>query len=109
MKILHQSKDEQRKRFLKRIDNPEKNWKLSIADIEERTRFREAVVRTTKRTSLAQPVCRGSVGTTRLCIDRINCAGSSSTPRGQRPEMVKVVRNHTGGWLRRAHVSGRRA
>jgi polyphosphate kinase 2 (PPK2 family) len=34
--FLHQSKDEQRKRFLKRIDNPEKNWKLSIADIEER-------------------------------------------------------------------------
>jgi PPK2 family polyphosphate:nucleotide phosphotransferase len=34
--FLHQSKDEQRKRFLKRIDNPDKNWKLSIADIEER-------------------------------------------------------------------------
>jgi PPK2 family polyphosphate:nucleotide phosphotransferase len=34
--FLHQSKDEQRKRFLKRIDNPEKNWKLSVADIEER-------------------------------------------------------------------------
>jgi PPK2 family polyphosphate:nucleotide phosphotransferase len=34
--FLHQSKDEQRKRFLKRIDNPDKNWKLSVADIEER-------------------------------------------------------------------------
>jgi len=34
--FLHQSKEEQRKRFLKRIDNPEKNWKLSVADIEER-------------------------------------------------------------------------
>lgn len=34
--FLHQSKNEQRKRFLKRIDDPEKNWKLSIADIEER-------------------------------------------------------------------------
>lgn len=34
--FLHESKDEQKKRFLKRIDNPEKNWKLSIADIEER-------------------------------------------------------------------------
>jgi polyphosphate kinase 2 (PPK2 family) len=34
--FLHQSKDEQRKRFLKRIDNPDKNWKLSIADIAER-------------------------------------------------------------------------
>src|ERR1039458_8263918 len=34
--FLHISKDEQRKRFLERIDNPEKNWKLSLADIHER-------------------------------------------------------------------------
>jgi len=33
---LHLSKEEQRKRFLERIDEPEKNWKLSLADIEER-------------------------------------------------------------------------
>ncbi|MGD0188756.1 MAG: polyphosphate kinase 2 family protein, partial [Roseiarcus sp.] len=30
------SKEEQRKRFLERIDEPEKNWKFSLADIEER-------------------------------------------------------------------------
>jgi PPK2 family polyphosphate:nucleotide phosphotransferase len=34
--FLHLSKDEQRKRFLDRIDQPEKNWKFSLADIEER-------------------------------------------------------------------------
>ena len=34
--FLHLSKDEQRKRFLERIDQPEKNWKFSQADIEER-------------------------------------------------------------------------
>ena len=34
--FLHLSKDEQRKRFLARIDEPEKNWKFSAADIEER-------------------------------------------------------------------------
>ena len=33
---LHLSKEEQRKRFLARIDEPEKNWKFSLADIEER-------------------------------------------------------------------------
>ena len=33
---LHLSKDEQRKRFLERIDQPEKNWKISEADIKER-------------------------------------------------------------------------
>lgn len=34
--FLHLSKEEQRKRFLKRIDEPEKNWKFSITDVEER-------------------------------------------------------------------------
>ncbi len=34
--FLHISKEEQRKRFLERIDDPEKNWKFSSADIEER-------------------------------------------------------------------------
>jgi PPK2 family polyphosphate:nucleotide phosphotransferase len=34
--FLHLSKEEQRKRFLARIDNPEKNWKFSLADIKER-------------------------------------------------------------------------
>ena len=34
--FLHLSKEEQRKRFLERIDEPEKNWKFSAADITER-------------------------------------------------------------------------
>jgi PPK2 family polyphosphate:nucleotide phosphotransferase len=34
--FLHLSKGEQRKRFLERIDEPEKNWKFSSADIHER-------------------------------------------------------------------------
>jgi PPK2 family polyphosphate:nucleotide phosphotransferase len=34
--FLHLSKDEQRKRFIARIDNPDKNWKISPADIAER-------------------------------------------------------------------------
>jgi PPK2 family polyphosphate:nucleotide phosphotransferase len=34
--FLHISKDEQRKRLLDRIDNPDKNWKLGMKDIEER-------------------------------------------------------------------------
>jgi PPK2 family polyphosphate:nucleotide phosphotransferase len=34
--FLHLSKEEQRKRFLDRIDEPEKNWKFSVVDIEER-------------------------------------------------------------------------
>ena len=34
--FLHLSKEEQRKRFLERIDEPDKNWKLGLADIHER-------------------------------------------------------------------------
>lgn len=34
--FLHLSKEEQRKRFLARIDEPNKNWKFSMADVEER-------------------------------------------------------------------------
>lgn len=34
--FLHVSKDEQKKRFLERLDDPEKNWKFSVNDAAER-------------------------------------------------------------------------
>src|SRR5919198_143115 len=34
--FLHMSKEEQRRRFLKRLDEPSKNWKFSAADLDER-------------------------------------------------------------------------
>jgi PPK2 family polyphosphate:nucleotide phosphotransferase len=34
--FLHLSEEEQRKRFLERIDDPDKNWKFSLADMTER-------------------------------------------------------------------------
>ncbi|HYY17798.1 MAG TPA: polyphosphate kinase 2 family protein [Streptosporangiaceae bacterium] len=37
--FLNLSKDEQRARFLKRIDVPERNWKFSVADVRERERW----------------------------------------------------------------------
>jgi PPK2 family polyphosphate:nucleotide phosphotransferase len=39
--FLHLSKEEQRKRFLARIDEPDKNWKFSLADIKERGYWRQ--------------------------------------------------------------------
>ena len=39
--FLHLSKDEQRRRFLARIDEPHKNWKFSLADIEERKYWKQ--------------------------------------------------------------------
>ena len=39
--FLNVSKDEQKKRFLERIDNPDKNWKFSSSDLKERARWEE--------------------------------------------------------------------
>jgi len=39
--FLHLSKEEQRKRFLARIDEPDKNWKFSMDDMKERELWRD--------------------------------------------------------------------
>jgi len=39
--FLHLSKEEQRRRFLARIDDPDKNWKFSRADLAERGRWKD--------------------------------------------------------------------
>ena len=39
--FLHLSKEEQRRRFLRRIEDPERNWKFSSADIAERGFWKE--------------------------------------------------------------------
>jgi PPK2 family polyphosphate:nucleotide phosphotransferase len=39
--FLHLSKDEQKKRFMARLDDPDKNWKFSVADASERQHWDE--------------------------------------------------------------------
>jgi PPK2 family polyphosphate:nucleotide phosphotransferase len=39
--FLHLSKEEQRRRFLKRIDDPDRNWKFSSSDMAERAYWKE--------------------------------------------------------------------
>lgn len=39
--FLHVSRGEQKRRFLERVDNPDKNWKLSSADARERTFWKD--------------------------------------------------------------------
>jgi PPK2 family polyphosphate:nucleotide phosphotransferase len=41
--FLHVSAEEQRKRFLARIDEPDKNWKFSLSDIHERKYWKDYV------------------------------------------------------------------
>src|SRR6185295_15938326 len=39
--FLNVSKDEQRERFMKRLDDPDRIWKFSAADVEERQYWKE--------------------------------------------------------------------
>ncbi|HOM63543.1 MAG TPA: polyphosphate kinase 2 family protein [Dysgonamonadaceae bacterium] len=39
--FLHLSKDEQKQRFLDRLDDPDKNWKFSSADLKARAQWKE--------------------------------------------------------------------
>jgi PPK2 family polyphosphate:nucleotide phosphotransferase len=39
--FLHVSQEEQRRRFLRRLEEPEKNWKFSLADVRERQHWND--------------------------------------------------------------------
>jgi PPK2 family polyphosphate:nucleotide phosphotransferase len=76
--FLHLSKEEQRKRFLRRIDEPEKNWKFSVDDVKERESWKhymkayEACLSATS--TAAAPwyvVPADDKSTTRLIVSRI--------------------------------------
>lgn len=54
--FLHLSKEEQRKRLLNRLENPDDNWKFSVGDLQERERwhdymkyYEEAINKTSKK------------------------------------------------------------
>jgi PPK2 family polyphosphate:nucleotide phosphotransferase len=49
--FLHLSQEEQRKRFLERIDEPDKNWKFSLADIHERAYWKQYITAYEERLS----------------------------------------------------------
>jgi PPK2 family polyphosphate:nucleotide phosphotransferase len=76
--FLHVSEEEQRRRFLKRIDNPEKNWKFSQSDIEERKlwkpymrAYEECLSATSKAHSPWYIVPADDKKNTRLIVSRI--------------------------------------
>jgi PPK2 family polyphosphate:nucleotide phosphotransferase len=76
--FLHLSKDEQKKRFLKRIDDPHKNWKFSADDIKERqywdkymTAFEECLSATSTRTAPWYVVPADDKENTGLIISRV--------------------------------------
>jgi PPK2 family polyphosphate:nucleotide phosphotransferase len=76
--FLHLSKEEQRKRFLSRIDEPDKNWKFSVDDVKEReswNHYRKAYEECFSATSTATApwyvVPADDKATTQLIVSRI--------------------------------------
>jgi len=76
--FLHLSKEEQRKRFLARIDEPEKNWKFSLADVAERkfwkqymSAYEECLTATSTRYSPWYVVPADDKENARLIVSRI--------------------------------------
>ena len=76
--FLHLSKEEQRKRFLKRLDTPEKNWKIDMADIRERgfwkeymLAYEECLTATTTKEAPWYVIPADNKGDTRLLISKV--------------------------------------
>ena len=76
--FLHVSAEEQRKRLLQRIDEPDKNWKFSLADVEERAfwkqymqAYQECLSATSTRNSPWYIVPADDKKNTRLIVSQI--------------------------------------
>jgi PPK2 family polyphosphate:nucleotide phosphotransferase len=87
--FLHVSRKEQKKRFMERLDTPEKNWKFSAADVQERDRwddymhaFEEAIRATAAQRAPWYVVPADHKWFTRLVV--AGC-GSVGEPRTQLP------------------------
>jgi PPK2 family polyphosphate:nucleotide phosphotransferase len=76
--FLHVSRDEQRRRFLDRIDHPDKNWKFNLGDVEERQywdaymrAYEQALSATSTRDSPWYVVPADDKKNTRLIISQV--------------------------------------
>ncbi len=108
--FLNVSKDEQKKRFLERLDRPEKNWKFSDVDLVERARwsrymkaYEEAIGHTASRHAPWYIVPADHKWFTRLIvaaaiIDAVGALGLSypTIGRAQRQVLAKARRELEG-------------
>jgi PPK2 family polyphosphate:nucleotide phosphotransferase len=102
---LHLSKDEQKKRFLERLDTPDKNWKFSLADIEERkfwkhymAAYEECLAHTSTKESPWYVVPADDKETARLIVSQIildtlhGLHMAYPTPSDQRKHELREIR-----------------
>jgi PPK2 family polyphosphate:nucleotide phosphotransferase len=97
--FLHLSKEEQRKRFLRRIDEPDKNWKFSQADVTERrfwnqyTRaYEDCLSATSTKTTPWHVVPADDKYNARLIISRIVIAALNDLKMSY-PKMTRARRS----------------
>jgi PPK2 family polyphosphate:nucleotide phosphotransferase len=108
--FLHLSKEEQRRRFLARIDDPDKNWKFSRADVRERKywdRYAEAFEACLRATSTAHApwfvVPADDKRSARLIVSRIVIDALESLkmaypqPAPKKRRELKAIRRELGG------------
>ena len=104
---LHLSKDEQRKRFLERLDHPEKNWKISLADVQERAfwkQYMKAYEKCLSATSTAHApwyvVPADDKENARLIVSRIildtldDLKMAYPMPSAKRKQELRLIRKH---------------
>ncbi len=98
--FLHLSKEEQRKRFLARIDEPDKNWKFSMADVAERQfwpqymrAYEDCLSATSTKHAPWHVVPADDKFNARLIISRVDLKMSySKTTPARRRELLAVRR-----------------
>ena len=73
--FLNLSKQEQRKRFLARIDEPDKNWKFSAADVKERAYWDDY------QAAFADVLSRSSTAVAPWYVIPADASGSPASPR----------------------------
>jgi PPK2 family polyphosphate:nucleotide phosphotransferase len=108
--FLHLSKEEQRKRFLKRIDEPEKNWKFSLADVQERkywhryiAAYEDCLGATSTRTAPWYIVPADDKRDARLIVSRIildsfrQLGLAYPKPTAERRRELQEIRKHLTG------------
>src|SRR6516164_8681069 len=88
--FLHLSREEQKKRFMERLDTPEKSWKFSATDVKEREYWddymhavEEAIQATAGQLAPWYVACRSQV--VHQAHRRRGYCGSGGTPRTQLP------------------------
>jgi PPK2 family polyphosphate:nucleotide phosphotransferase len=80
--FLHLSKDEQRRRFLQRIDQPDKNWKLSLADVARSVAMSASEVSFAAHPTLkAAKTIRREMAYVRVSLDEMRGCGSGVARR----------------------------